>query len=316
MKKSYQSNAFLGRSPEARRVLAQIRLAQTSTAGVWISGETGIGREHAARIIHYADEATSRAFVPLDCKRTAPIDLRTTWKRLTTMLEEPGPETSLHPGTLFLIDAESLPRDLQESIVTFLDRRRSAVAGNSRFRIIASSTAPPHRIEQSDELLPEYLLVLSELTIEIPPLRKRPLDIELLAQHLLENSNRGEERQIEGFHERVLRLFEKYHWPGNVRELQAVIRESRQAGSGPLITEEDLPFRFRTGLAAQTEAPPSHAGFVPLEVHLEQVEREHILAALEAVGFVKSKAADLLGIPRPKLYRRLESLGITDTESP
>ncbi|HSG73127.1 MAG TPA: helix-turn-helix domain-containing protein [Planctomycetaceae bacterium] len=314
MRKTYQSSAFLGRSPEAKRVLAQIRLAQTSNAGVWISGESGIGREHVARIIHYADEAASRAFVPLDCQHTAAIDLRSTWKRLMAFLEEPGPETSLHPGTLFLIDAETMPRDLQEAVVAFLDHRRSAVTGHGSFRIIAASSAPPHRIKQSDELLPEYLLALSELMIEIPPLRKRPLDIELLAQYLLENSNRGEERQFEGFHEKVLRLFEKYHWPGNVRELQTVIRESRQVSSGPLITEDDLPFRFRTGIAAQVEGPPPNAGFVPLEVHLEQVEREHILAALEAVGFVKSKAADLLGIPRPKLYRRLESLGIGDLD--
>jgi len=159
-------------------------------------------------------------------------------------------------------------------------------------------------------LLPEYRLLLSTVTIELPPLRERLEDLPLLAQAILENLNRGEDRQLEGFEESVLEQFQRYHWPENISELTEVVQAAREKSTNSVITAEDLPFQFRAGYEAQREHPAQTEAFTDLESYLERVEREHILAALEQSRFNKTKAAELLGIPRAKLYRRLETLEI------
>ncbi|MBD3673230.1 MAG: hypothetical protein HUJ26_06850 [Planctomycetaceae bacterium] len=220
--------------------------------------------------------------------------------------------SSLQPGTLFLIEADRFPRDLQQELIDLLDRQQEYPA-DRRIRVIASSVNSPAELVEGDELIREYLLLLSTIILKLPPLRERLEDLPLLAQEILETLNRGEEWQREGFEDDVLELFQRYQWPENIAELTAVVQSAHQSATGLLITESDLPFRFRSGYDAQRENPAPVESFTDLESYLERVEREHILAALEQSRFNKTKAAELLGIPRPKLYRRLESLGI-DTE--
>ena len=156
------------------------------------------------------------------------------------------------------------------------------------------------------------LRVAMGTSIAVPPLRRRMADLRYLAQHLLEESNRGESRQFNGFGDDVWELFSAYNWPGNVEELLAVIREARSACNEPLIRAKDLPFRFRAGVGAQAVGPVIRPQLAPLEPFLAKAEKQQIEQALKECRHNKSRAARLLGMTRPRLYRRMEILGIRD----
>jgi len=309
IRQKYRRVSVVGQSRSMQRVISQSQLAMNSDCHLWITGEAGTGREHLARTIHYESAFQTRAFVPLDCRNSAAIELKRTWQRMLEMINPDEPFSSLQLGSLFLIEAEEFPRDLQQELIELLDRQQKFPA-DRRVRVIASSTLSPQDLINHDQLLPEYRLLLSTVTIELTPLRERLEDLPLLAQAILENLNRGEDRQLEGFEESVLEQFQRYHWPENISELTEVVQAAREKSTNSVITAEDLPFQFRAGYEAQREHPAQTEAFTDLESYLERVEREHILAALEQSRFNKTKAAELLGIPRAKLYRRLETLEI------
>jgi DNA-binding NtrC family response regulator len=202
---------------------------------------------------------------------------------------------------------EHLPRDVQKTVV---DGLRAQSTDESRLRLIASSTVPPSAFEADERFRPDFYHLLTHLCIAVPPLRNRMEDLRLLSQHLLEELNRGESRQFNGFGDDVWERFTDYSWPGNVDELLAVIREARASCNEPLIRIKDLPFRFRTGLDSQSVGPPVRRQVIKLESFLAQAERAHIEEALEECDNNKSKTADLLGLTRPRLCRRMKMLGI------
>jgi DNA-binding NtrC family response regulator len=274
---------------------------------VHFTGGQGTGREHLARVVHSQGADRARTFVPLDCRRLPPFELKRALRR--ALIHEPGDDGDSPgglPGTLFLRNVAHLPRDLQELVV-------ASHAG--AVRLMASSTDSLTDALEADELIPEFYYLVTELTIDVPSLHQRREDLPLLAQQLLEQQNRGGERQVGGFTPDVLEQFARYNWPGNVAELAAVVAEARAAGAGALITPQDLPFRFRTGIDAQAIGPAVEARPIDLEAALAEVEREHILRALQQAKNNKSQAAALLGLTRPKLYRRMEVLGLVDPGS-
>jgi transcriptional regulator with PAS, ATPase and Fis domain len=167
---------------------------------------------------------------------------------------------------------------------------------------------------ESDAMRADFFYRISPLRISLPPLRKRPEDFPLLAQAVLERLNVGAEIQLEGFSPEVWKEFREYNWPGNLDELSTVIEEARAACRGVLIGREDLPFRFRMGRDGQSVGPRHEPQARPLEPYLEQIERELIEQTLEQTRYNKKKTADLLGLTRAKLYRRMEALGIADRE--
>ena len=160
----------------------------------------------------------------------------------------------------------------------------------------------------------ELFYALTSIVISVPLLRDRPEDLPLLAQFFLEESNRGAEHQVTGFHDDVLQKFLRYNWPGNVGELRAVVIESRSLCRGPTIELEHLPFRFRTGVSAQSIGPVIRRRAEALDPLLLRVEKEQIEMALAESHHNKARAAELLGITRPRLYRRMEILEIVDLD--
>lgn len=330
LRQRYGVKSLVARGEPMQRVLRQMRLAQQTDVPVLFLGEPGVGKEHLARIIHYESTAGRRSFVPLDCRRLAAWELKRILRRAVEPAEAaPGTTAALQPGTLYLDHVDALPRDVQERLVeafapaaTEINPRPKPTAAESprrpevaEIRLMAASDRPLQSLVASDELRADLYYLLTPLTIDIPPLRSRPDDLPLLAQHLLESQNRGSEQQIGGFSDEVWEQFRRYNWPGNVEELAAVIAEARAVCTGPLIGTKDLPFRFRTGTDAQTVGPVRRRKPVPLEPFLAQVEREQIELALAESRQNKSKAAELLGLTRARLYRRMEALGIEDREA-
>ena len=306
LKQQFAEGSLIGRSPGIRRILGQSKLAQKSKVPVLLVGESGTGRQHIARQIHCSSDQSENAFVPLDCRRLPADHLAETLQRLAGSQHA----ESLQCGTLYLDRIDALPRELQPLIVDLIESKSPG-----KPRVMAASSLPLEAFVESDDLMSELYFCLTSLTIFVPALRDRMEDMEPLAQFFLEELNRGDSRQINGFHEDVWQQFRRYHWPGNVNELRAVVTAARRECAGPLIEASHLPFGFRIGVNRQTIGPGTRRRSVPLDPLLLRVEREQIELALAEARHNKAKAAELLGITRPRLYRRMEILGIVDDEN-
>jgi DNA-binding NtrC family response regulator len=318
LRQRYGWNTVIANSPSMRRVLDQMRLAKGSSVSVHFVGPRGAGKEHLARAIHQDEESASGSFVPLD-GRQSPTSLLLTLKRLLRPDADDVPVGALRPRTLFLTDVEQLPRDVQERLLA--EYRAGDADATRRMplpRLMSSSTERLADAVDDERLLPEFGLLLTTLTIEVPSLRERSDDLIPLAQAFLEASNRGVAHQIGGFADAVWPLWREYAWPGNLDELSLVVQEARERCTAPVISLDDLPLRFRAGLEAQAHSPPPRSfdepPIPPLEDHLADIERDIIRRALKKAKRNKTLAAKLLSIPRPVLYRRIEALGMSDED--
>jgi len=310
LRQRYGPDSMIGSGPVMTRVLERIALAAGSTSSVCLVGEPATGRTHAARVIHYASQAGDQSFTPLSPLSLPPRDQAAMINRLFDAHQDESVVTEVfQPGTLFLADADQLPRDVQRQLLDRLDVPGVAM------RLMASSTTPLERAVDQEQLLPELYYRLTSIPIELPPLRERTEDFQSLTQHFLERTNLDADVQIGGLTGDTVTQLAQYLWPGNLNELAHVIRDARQAAASrqaTLVGVEDLPFRFRTGLDAQRTGPPPPSPIEPLETVLARVELQHITSALQQARGNKSHAAQLLGLTRPKLYRRMEQLGMTD----
>jgi DNA-binding NtrC family response regulator len=307
----YGADALVAGGLAMRRVVAQVELAQRSGAFVLLCGAAGTGKEHLARVIHFGSPTRSGSFVPLDCRRLGADELQRVLNRiLDTQHGEPGARfsASQQPATVFLADVEFLPRDLQERLV-------GALASAVTLRLLASTTQPPPELIASEQLRADFYALVSPLTIELPPLSQRIDDQRLIAQHFLEELNRQDAKQVGGFDDQVWPLLARYDWPGNLDELAAVVREAHRQSSETLIRPHDLPFRFRNNLTAQAAPPPLQPPPLLLDPLLTRVETRLITLALERSRNNKSKAAELLGINRARLLRRIDQLQIGQAPS-
>jgi DNA-binding NtrC family response regulator len=309
IRKRYDVTSLVGQSAIFRRILQQITLARQSRVSVHLQGEPGTGREHIARLIHYQSEDRLRAFVPVDCRRLTPDHLRKMLEHVFTEVAQ-SEIPHLRPGALLLRNVDELSADLQNELV-----ERMAGPDSPQLRLMSDSCRPLEEAVAAERMSVECFQLLTTLVVQVPPLRQRMEDLPLLAQDMLERHNRDRDSQVAGFTEPVWAAFRKYNWPGNQDELQQVIREAREACTGKLITAGDLPFRFRTGQEAQRVNPPRPDRLQSLAERLEDVEREHIRQALVLSDQNKSQAAERLGITRPKLYRRMQQLGLISEEN-
>jgi DNA-binding NtrC family response regulator len=315
LRERFDISSFVCHSPIMQRVLEQVHLARQSNAIVHFTGQSGTGKEHAARSIHYVGPSGQRSFVPLNCRQLPPSELRESLRRLVeTDWADVSTASALQPGTVFLNHVEGLPRDLQQRILDFIPSRHGAAFRN-QVRLMTASSVDLNQLRDDESLTEEFYFLVTALQIELPPLAHRTGDLHVLAQHFLEQRNHGSGQQISGFTDEVNSLFEHYNWPGNLDELEQVVSEAHAACAGSVIGTDHLPFRFRTGLDAQSLGPPPTGRVEPLEQLLTRIEREHIVNALELAGGNKAQAARLLGLTRPALYRRLESLGLGEENS-
>lgn len=306
-------NSLVASSTPMRRVLAQIDLARQCVAHVLLTGETGTGREHLARMIHLGSPNKATAFVPLDCRRLGADELERVLHRLLDVHARRSATTAagLQPGTLYLAEVNYLPRDLQEQLVRGFSSETPAEQ-HPNLRLMASLAGPAETALGTEKLRDDFFALVAPLVIALPPLRDRAGDLPLLAQYFLEESNRLKPQQIGGFADDVWPLFTRYHWPGNLDELSEVVQQAHRAATETLIRPADLPARFHSGLAAHEVPPPAELPSLSLDLLLEKLEVRLITLALQRSRFNKSRAAELLGINRQRLLRRIEQLKIAD----
>ena len=301
----WQLDRLVGVSPAMERVRAQVRLAADSKAAVVIVGPKGSGRQHVGRAIHHSrPSADKRRLTPLDCASLGPDTARAILSE--HFAKRSGPADRLF-DTLFLNEAHALPLDAQAELTDRL------AAGEQDTQIVSTTVAPLDQLAERGEFRKDLACLLSTIVIRLSPLAERREDIPLLAQMFLEELNAEGKRQHRGFTPETLDQLAAYPWPGNIDELAAMIREAHGKAEGSLITPADLPQRIYLAAAA-SRRPRREQEPIDLEKVLGEIEQELIQRALRLAKGNKTKAAKLLNLTRPRLYRRMVQLGLEKGE--
>lgn len=291
-----------GESIAMRQARRQTVLAAASAANVLVTGPPGSGREHVARAIHYGDGAAAGSFVPLACPLLDADLLRATLRALAKSKSD-----QQRPATLYLDDVNSLPDDAQAELTRVLS------GGHFAARVVSAVSRALARYVKRGAFRPELACLLSTLVIRLPPLAARLEDLPLLAQAFVERENATSPKQLSGFSAEALERLAAYHWPGDVRELEQIVADAHTRAPGPIITTRDLPDRIGLALAAAAR-PRVPDETIVLEEYLDRIEHELIVRAMKRAKGNKTRAARLLGMTRPRLYRRLVQLGLERPE--
>ena len=301
----YRADSLIGDSPAMRRARAQIELAAGSRASVLLIGPSGSGRQHAAGAVHYGgDPHGSRAVVSLDCSVLGSDLIHST---VTALASARPADDPTQYGTLLLNHADELPEAAQAEAAAVLANRPYPL------RLIATAAGPLDAVAGRGVYRRDLAAALSTITIELPPLVHRREDLPPLAQLFLEECNARTTHQVTGFTPEALDALDAYTWPGNVDELIQTVAEAHKTATGPEIGVDDLPERIHA--AAQAAAYPRRPEeTIVLDEFLARVESELIDRAMTEAGGNKAKAARLLGMTRPRLYRRLVQLGLVGEE--
>jgi transcriptional regulator with PAS, ATPase and Fis domain len=281
---------FAGPALPTQRLLAQLRHAAHATAPVWLWGEPGTGKETAARVLHHAGPRRNLAFVGVDCAGLQPYLIESLFSGHGGVLE------SGHVGTVYLKEPESLPRDSQQRLAAGF-----AAETPGRPRLVCGSARPAWGGVTAGKLLPAFHTALSVLELPVPPLRDRLADLPRLVARLAPDAVIAPE---------AFEVLCVQPWPGNLRELADVLVEATATAAGGPVKPEHLPreLRLRAGIAPPD--PPARS--LALDPILETVEKRLIALAMRKTGGHHTKAAELLGVFRTRLSRRLEALGLNE----
>jgi DNA-binding NtrC family response regulator len=322
-----QSSEIIGNSPEIHRVITAVQQVAPTQATVLILGETGTGKELVARAIH---QASGRgAFVAVNCgalpEQLLESELFGHEKGSFSGADraKPGLFEAADGGVLLLDEIADLPLALQPKLMRALEngevRRVGATESrNLDVRVIAATNRDLDTEVQAGRFRDDLFYRLNVLHISTPPLRERAADIPLLAEHFLQRDTAEGEEQNAATLERPRRitpeamaLLTTYPWPGNVRELRNAIQRAAVVATGEEVRPEDLPARIREA----SRAAPLVGDSADRALPLRDVERLYILEVLRQAGGNKSRAAELLGLDRKTLYRKLEEYRL-DMETP
>jgi DNA-binding NtrC family response regulator len=297
----YHVERLVGDSPAMTQVRAQVLLAASSRCHVLIAGPKGSGRQHVAKAIHYSgDPKAIGSLAPLACTTLGAEVLQSA---IAALAAKRAASDARRPGTLLLNDVDRLPSELQAALAEFL------ASPGCPLRVLATARVPLGVLARRNRYRRDLACQLGTLVIRVPALASRSEDVPLLAQLLVEDQNAASEKQLGGFSPEALDLLAAYPWPGNVDELAATIQEAHERAATHEIAAADLPRRIH--LAADAAAHPRRAEkAIVLDDFLAQVERELVGRAMARAKGNKTKAAHLLGMTRPRLYRRLVQLGL------
>ena len=303
--------AWIAEDPSSQAVLVLAgKVAETSTT-LLITGESGTGKDHLARLIHELSSRRDAPYLKIDCA-SLPQELVESElfghergaftgavERKLGRLEMAG------AGTIVLDEIAALSPSTQTKLLRVLEERQFERLGGTETitigaRLIALTNSELSRLVSNGQFREDLYFRLSVLTITVPALRARPADILPLADALLERAARVHGRAGVVFSDPVRRMLSAYPWPGNVRELKNAIERALVFSSGPTLAPQDFPESVQT----------SDAGFGVALRSLEDIERDAIRATLEATRYKISKSAAILGISRKTLLDKRKKFGL------
>jgi DNA-binding NtrC family response regulator len=307
------ASSFIGEHPEFVRLMRLIERVGPSDSTVLITGETGSGKERVAKLIHARSARKARPFVVVDCAALQDSLLQSELfgheRGAFTSADraKPGLFEVAHGGTIFLDEIGEISQATQTNLLRVLDTsafRRVGGTGEIRVdvRVLAATNRDLEAMVRKQQFREDLYYRMSTIRLEIPPLRKRGTDIELLTRHFVGvlNERFGSSKTIS---DAALATLRQHSWPGNVRELLHAVEAAMVVCEGDEILTAHLP------LAVRTAAPVAAAESAILP-SLDNLERAHIRRVLEATAGHRGHAAHILGISERNLYRKLRYHGL------
>ena len=313
---------LLGESPAIEKARDMIGKLARSQAPVYITGESGSGKEVAARLIHLGSSRADAPFVAVNCG-AIPENLMESeffgYKKgafTGADSDKIGYLQAAQKGTLFLDEVGDLPLAMQVKLLRVIQEKKVRPVGDTReepidVRIISATHRSLSEQVDAGEFRQDLFYRLNVIELKMPSLREIPEDIPLMVAEVLGRLARHAGTEPPHISEEAMMALRRYDFPGNVRELENILERAQALCSDNTITVADL---YLTQNASKEKAPSLDGALgtrgLPLHDFLDQVEREAILKALEATRFNKTAAAKLLGITFRSLRYRLDRLGI------
>ncbi len=311
---------LVGKSAQIQEILKIAKKVAAGDSTLLIRGKSGTGKEMLSRTVHNLSPRANKPFVAVTCSILTPTLLESELfgheKGAFTGADarKIGRFEMANGGTLFLDEIGTLAPETQLRLLRVLQEKEFERVGGTEtikvnVRIIAATNADLEKAIASGEFREDLYYRLKVIEVFMPDLKDRPDDIETLSKHFLEIYSREMSRSVKGFSKEALEILKNYAWPGNVRELKNTIERAVVLGGSEQIIPEDLPMEIRMGKISSsstqsTPATPSSA--LPEGFSLEAAEARHIQEVLQKTNWNKSKAAELLGISRNRLDRKIE----------
>ena len=319
--------AIIGEDAGVKRVAVALGRAAETDATVLLLGESGTGKELYARTLHARSPRVNGPFVAINCAAIPETLLETELfgheKGAFTgaTARKPGRFELAHRGTLFLDEIGDLPLPLQAKILRVLEDKRFERVGGTQslqvdVRVVAATNRQLKAAVAARQFREDLYFRLSVFPIDIPPLRERGGDVEILARHFIERFSRDVKKRPMQLADAALEALLRYRWPGNVRELQNCIERAVILADGDTIHPRHLNLSFHEAAGEDTAADPWAAVDLSGSLAdatrrvLTEVERRKILAALSEAGGQKPRAADQLGVSYKTLLQKMKDLRI------
>jgi two-component system response regulator HydG len=314
-------DALIGHSPNFEALLRSAKVVAVTDVTVLITGETGTGKEVLAHALQQHSLRAGKPFVVLNCaalpESIAESELFGHRKGSFTgaTSNQHGKMQAANGGTLFLDEINSLPLSLQAKLLRFLETGECQPVGetqthNVNVRIIAATNCRLYDKISTGDFRRDLFYRLNVVPLEIPPLRERRGDIELLLRHFMKRFSLEHGLGEATFGKSALARLNAYSWPGNVRELRNLCERLSILLPGRLIEADNLPSEV-IGIVPDPDAPKPVVSLPDLGIELDKVEIELICQALRRTNGNRSKSARLLGISRDTLLYRMHKHGIS-----
>jgi len=303
------SNPFIGKSEKIQKVKELVNIVANKDINVFITGETGTGKDLVARLVHIKSKRNTFPMQVINCA-TIPENLFEAEifgyeKGAFTGAERKkvGKAKLADGGTLFLNEISELSNDSQAKLLRFLEYREYEPLGSTRtekvdVRIMTATNKEPHKLLEERILREDFFYRIQGVRIDLPPLRERKEDIPLLAEYFIRDFCEANNIPIKKISSEAMGLLISYSWPGNVRELKSVLEKSVILSESEKIEKKDLEY------AIEKEEIKS------LKKAKEEFEKKYIVEVLIRNQWRIEKTAKELGISRSQLFRKMKQLGI------
>lgn len=323
----YNIENLIGKNPEFLRALSMAkRVAVSPDANIYIGGESGVGKELFARVIHYNSPKASAPFVAVNCaainKDVVESELFGYRRGAFTGAHSKGKRgyfEEANSGTLLLDEIADLPLDVQAKLLRVLEEKEFYAVGDSQarktdVRVIAATNRPLEELCEAGEFRQDLYFRLATISIHIPPLRERKEDVLLLSNYFLDIFNRKYGKNFRQFSPEAVQILTKHPWKGNVRELKNSLERVVLLEDASRVEANHLDFlspNAPSPAARQSRAEAFFPPRLPEEgINLEEIIKHLIRIAYQQTGKNQVQTARILGITRNTLLYRLKKYGI------
>ncbi|WP_429647891.1 sigma-54 interaction domain-containing protein [Aeribacillus pallidus] len=314
----YSLEHILATSPKMKELKERVKLIASSDISVLIRGESGTGKELFAHSIHRLSQRSEQPFIKVNCaaipEHLLESELFGYEEGAFTGAKKGGKKGKFqlaNGGTIFLDEIGDMPLNMQVKLLRVLQDQEVEPIGATKpvqldVRIIAATNRPLEKMMEEKRFREDLYYRINAIPFHIPPLRERPEDILVLANHFIQQASKKAGKRIKGMTREVEHLLCTYSWPGNIRELQNALEAATYLSSGEWITKEVLPDYLKKDDSLYP------FGNKTLKEMLEETEKRIIQQSLQMHQYDKLQTAKALGISKSSMYEKLKKYEIVD----